>query len=259
MVGTERKLDMKFSLPTEDFDRSLVRGRVCNLFQIKEEKYATALEAISEQKLYHIVVDNDIACSLLLKHNSFKYRVNLIPNNKIEQKEVKKEIVDYVRNVTRNKARFGLELIKFHIHVENSMKYIFGNVIVCEDSETAKKLAFDPYVKMKTVTLDGDIYYPDGVLEGGHTQELFGILKKVKEIQKLEEEKRYLSTKLLELSNDLTTIKKKLQEQQEQEMQIVLLEHQLRLLKDRLEVDQRDHLQIRLKNLEEDLEEARKK
>jgi structural maintenance of chromosome 2 len=49
------------------------------------------------------------------------------------------------------------------------MKYIFSNVIVCEDTETAKKLAFDPYVKMKTVTLEGDIYNPNGVLEGGHT------------------------------------------------------------------------------------------
>ncbi len=149
---------------------------------MKDEKYSTALEAIAGDKLYHIVVDNDVAASMLLKYNSFKYRVNLIPNNKIESKEVKKEVVDYVRNVTRGKAKFGLELIKFHIHVENTMKYIFSNVIVCEDQDTARKLAFDPYVKMKTVTLDGDIYNPNGVLEGGHTQELYGVLKKVKEI-----------------------------------------------------------------------------
>jgi hypothetical protein len=42
-------------------------------------------------------------------------------------------------------------------------------------------------------------------------------------------------------------------------MHVQLLDHQLKLLKERLEVDQRDHLQIRLKNLEEDLEEAKKK
>ena len=149
---------------------------------------------------------------MLLKYNSFNYRVNLIPNNKIESKEVKKEVVDYVRNVTRGKAKFGLELIKFHIHVENTMKYIFSNVIVCEDQETAKKLAFDPYVKMKTVTLEGDIYNPNGVLEGGHTQELYGVLKKVKEIQRLDEEKRYTSTKLLELQNELVGLKKRIAE-----------------------------------------------
>jgi uncharacterized protein (UPF0335 family) len=32
----------------------------------------------------------------------------------------------------------------------------------------------------------------------------------VKEIQRLEEEKRYISTKVLELSNELTTIRKKI-------------------------------------------------
>jgi len=174
---------------------------------------------------------------MLLKYNSFSYRVNLIPNNKIESKEVKKEVVDYVRNVTRGKAKFGLELIKFHIHVENTMKYIFSNVIVCEDQETAKKLAFDPYVKMKTVTLEGDIYNPNGVLEGGHTQELYGVLKKVKEIQRLDEEKRYTSTKLLEMQNELVGLKKRIAEFQESEMHVQLLDHQLKLLKERLEVD----------------------
>ena len=102
------------------------------------------------------------------------------------------------------------------------MKHIFGNVIICEDSETAKKLAFDPYVKMKTVTIDGDIYNPTGVLEGGHTAELYGVLKKVKEIQRLEEEKRYQSSKLLELQNDINTLKKKGQDLQEKETEIVL-------------------------------------
>lgn len=61
----------------------MVKGRVAKLFQIKEEKYATALEAVAGKKLYYIVVDNDIAASLLLKHECFNYRVNLIPNNKI--------------------------------------------------------------------------------------------------------------------------------------------------------------------------------
>jgi structural maintenance of chromosome 2 len=176
-------LELKFTLPSPDFDRDLVRGRVAKLFQLKEEKFGTALEAIAGSKLYHIVVDNDVAASMLLKNESFGYRVHLIPNNKIISKEVKKEVVDYVKNVTRGRARFALDLIKYHVHVENSMKYLFGNVLVCDDAETAKKLAFDPYVKLKTVTLEGDIYHPTGVLEGGHTsQEQYGMLKKVKEL-----------------------------------------------------------------------------
>lgn len=41
------------------------------------------MEALAGEKLYNIVVDNDVAASLLLKNNSFGYRVDLIPNNKV--------------------------------------------------------------------------------------------------------------------------------------------------------------------------------
>ena len=166
-IGFEHKIEVKYSVPVADFDKSLVRGRVVKLFQIKEDRYATALEAVAGSKLYSIVVDNDVAASLLVKHGCFEYRVNLIPNNKVVFKEVKREVVEYIRNVTRGKAKLALELVKYHMHVENTMKHIFGRTLVCEDADTAKKLAFDPYVKLRAVTLDGDIYEPTGVVEGG--------------------------------------------------------------------------------------------
>ena len=37
-------LDVKFSLPSVDFDKNLVRGRVIRLFTLREDKYARALE-----------------------------------------------------------------------------------------------------------------------------------------------------------------------------------------------------------------------
>lgn len=54
------------------------------------------------------------------------------------------------------------------MHVENSIKYIFGDVIICEDIETAKRLAFDPKIKMTCVTIEGDIYKPMGIISGGY-------------------------------------------------------------------------------------------
>lgn len=53
------------------------------------------------------------------------------------------------------------------MHVENALKYVFGDVIICEDTETARRLAFDPKIKMTCVTLEGDIYEPYGVITGG--------------------------------------------------------------------------------------------
>jgi structural maintenance of chromosome 2 len=81
----------------------------------------------------------------LLKNNSFGYRVDLIPNNKIvSSKDINKDLLDYIKRVTRGKAYYALDLIRYHMHVENSIKYVFGDVLVCEDIETAKKMAYDP-------------------------------------------------------------------------------------------------------------------
>lgn len=96
------------------------------------------------------------------------------------------------------------------------MKFVLCEALVCEDPEHAKKLAFDPYVMMKCVTLDGDVYNPSGLLTGGYSTPSDGqILKKVKEIQRLEEEKRFLTNKLNEVTNELQQLKRRAQEYQD--------------------------------------------
>ncbi len=77
------------------------------------------------------------------------------------------------------------------------MQYVFGAAFVCDDAETARKLAFDPRVNMICVTLDGDVYSPTGCLSGGSTRQGgYEILRKVKELNKLEEELKYADHKL---------------------------------------------------------------
>ena len=164
-------------MPLQDFDHTMVRGRLIKLFQINknDERFAKALETVAGSKLYSIVVDNDVVCSLLMKHQAFKkYRVDLIPNNRIKGKEPTEDVLKYVRTVTKGRARPAIELIAFNPALANSMKYVFANTLVCEDSDTAKKLAFDPYVRMKTVTIEGDVYQPNGVLTGGYTSNKYG-------------------------------------------------------------------------------------
>ena len=63
---------------------------------------------------------------------------------------------------------YAPKLIKFNLALEPSMKFVFGDVFICEDNETAKKVAYDPRVRMRCVTLDGDVYNPSGILTGGN-------------------------------------------------------------------------------------------
>ena len=41
-------------------------------------------------------------------------------------------------------------------------RYCFGGVLICRTKEQAKKVAFDPSVRRKCITLDGDVYDPAG-------------------------------------------------------------------------------------------------
>ena len=69
--------------------------------------------------------------------------------------------------MTEGRAVHALQLIKFATALEPSMKFVFGDAFICEDTEIAKKVAYDPRVRMRCITLDGDTYSPNGTLTGG--------------------------------------------------------------------------------------------
>ena len=161
-------IEVNFKLPSADFDRNLVRGRVMKLFTIREDKYARALEEVAQARLFSVVVETEAVGTALLKRKCFEGREVLIPNNKIQTRDVPRELIEYVGSITDGKAVHALSLVKFNLAVEKSMQYVFGDCFVCEDSETAKKVAFDPRVRMRCVTIDGDTYNPNGILSGGN-------------------------------------------------------------------------------------------
>ena len=53
------------------------------------------------------------------------------------------------------------------MQVQAAMEHVFGSTLVCEDMNAARLCAFDKNVKMRAVTLDGDLFDPSGTLTGG--------------------------------------------------------------------------------------------
>jgi structural maintenance of chromosome 2 len=68
------------------------------------------------------------------------------------------------------------------------MAYVFGDTIICADSESAKAVTFNKAVGVKSVTLDGDVYDPSGMLSGGSAPSGNGMLIKVQELNRKEAE-----------------------------------------------------------------------
>lgn len=65
-----------------------------------------------------------------------------------------------MKELTNNKARLAIELIKYDPEYEKVMQFIFGFTFIADDKETAKKVAYNDFKQFKCVTLQGDFYDP---------------------------------------------------------------------------------------------------
>lgn len=235
---TVSNVDFNYSKPSDSFKASSVKGVVAQLFSLEEQKYeaATALEVCAGGRLYQVVVDSDSTASQLLQHGKLKRRVTIIPLNKISAFKITAEKLGAAQKLAPGKVHLALNLIGYDHEIEKAMEYVFGNTLICADAESAKRVAFDPNVRVKTVTLEGDIYDPMGTLSGGSTSSgSNGILVK---LQKL----NAMTKKHTTLSVELDSVRKQLKAEQELltrcralKKELDLKEHEIKLSEQKLE------------------------
>ena len=61
----------------------------------------------------------------------------------------------------------ALSLVQYNDDLQKAMEWVFGGCFVCKDMDTAKRVAFDPHIMKKSVTLEGDVFDPAGTISGG--------------------------------------------------------------------------------------------
>ncbi|MEM4678759.1 MAG: AAA family ATPase, partial [Candidatus Jordarchaeales archaeon] len=189
-----------------------IYGTVAELAKTKEE-YALALEAAAGQRLNYVVVENDsvaVKCIDFLKKNRLG-RVTFIPLN-------------LVRPRPRSTIESGdgiigaaIDLIEFDEKFRPAFEYVFGNTIIVNDLETARRLHD---VRVRKVTLEGEILETSGVMIGGHLQRRQAVfLQEVGDLSKLEDELRRveeLRAYLISSSRSLATRKQSLMKELKQ-------------------------------------------
>nr|CAH8876488.1 unnamed protein product [Trichobilharzia regenti] len=162
------QLQFEYTNPEPNFDKRRVHGPVAKLFRIKDEKYAVALEVIAENKLQNIVVDTELTGKILLERGNLRQRVTMLPLTHIRGNPVPESVIE------RAQALFGkanvitaLSLVDYDDALKPVMEYVFGDVLVCPDMDIAKRVAFHATIARRTVTLEGDVFDPQGTLSGG--------------------------------------------------------------------------------------------
>ncbi|KAG5645320.1 hypothetical protein DXG03_006509 [Asterophora parasitica] len=173
--------------PTPGFDRRKVKGKAATLISLEKDHYdkSTALEIAAGAKLYQVVVDNEQVGSQLIKNGGLKKRVTLIPLNKINAYKLSPRQLDAARRLAPGKVHQALSLVSYDDEVANAIAYVFGDSLICEDAESAKRVTFSKDVGVRCVTLAGDVYDPSGTLSGGSAPSGSGTLIRAQELMEI--------------------------------------------------------------------------
>jgi structural maintenance of chromosome 2 len=114
------------------------------------------------------------------------------------------------------------------------MEYVFGSTLICADAETAKSVTFDPAVRVKSVTLEGDVYDPAGTLSGGSSANSSGVLVTLQKLNELTKELISQENAMEELQALITKEKKKLDRARTLKQELDLKTHEIKLTEEQI-------------------------
>ncbi|XP_014250224.1 structural maintenance of chromosomes protein 2 [Cimex lectularius] len=181
------QLHFKYRDPEPNFDRRKVKGLLCKLFKVKEERFARALEIAAGGKLYNVVVDNELVSSKLIEKGELTRRTTFAPLNKIQGRRFDPNIFQRAEALVGKGNVFPAQtLIEYNPEYEPVMSWAFGQVLVCTTIDAAEKVSCHRDVRRKAITIDGDVFDPSGVVSGGAAEKSQPILLSLMEIMQTE-------------------------------------------------------------------------
>lgn len=237
--GLKRKVanvDFHFSDPSPNFDRSRVKGLVAQLFTLDKDKSVagTALEICAGGRLYNVVVDTAETGTQLLRNGKLKKRVTIIPLNKISAFKASAAKVGAAQRIAPGKVDLALSLIGYDDEVSAAMDYVFGTTLICQDADTAKRVTFDPAVRLKSVTLEGDVYDPSGTLSGGSSPNSSGVLVILQKLNEVTKELEKHQSELRELQETMRNEQAKLANIKTVKQELDLKTHEIKLAEEQI-------------------------
>ncbi|KAI9732583.1 MAG: Structural maintenance of chromosomes protein 2 [Cirrosporium novae-zelandiae] len=261
-------IDFNYQNPTPDFDRFRVKGLVAQLFSLDKEKTmaGTALEICAGGRLYNVVVDTAETGTQLLQHGKLRKRVTIIPLNKIAAFRASAEKITAAQKLAPGKVDLALSLIGYEDEVSAAMEYVFGSTLICNDADTAKKVTFDPSVRMKSVTLEGDVYDPSGTLSGGSAPNSSGVLVILQKYNEILKELRSQERRLAELQGLMARDNKKMDSARKTKQELDLKVHEIQLTEEQINSNSSssiihavEEMKVNVVQLKEDISNAKKR
>ena len=246
-------IDFNYADPVPNFDRSKVKGLVAQLFTLDQQftKAATALEICAGGRLYNVVVDTEVTGTQLLQGGRLRKRVTIIPLNKIAAFRASAQTIATAQRIAPGKVDLALSLVGYDEEVSSAMEYVFGNTLVCADAETAKKVTFDPNVRMRSITLEGDAYDPSGTLSGGSAPSSSGVLVTLQKLNEITRQLKEAEASLGQLHSHIAREKTKLDQAKKIKKELDLKSHEIKLAEEQISGNSSSSIIQEVQNMKE--------
>ncbi|KAI9833550.1 MAG: Structural maintenance of chromosomes protein 2 [Phylliscum demangeonii] len=230
-------LDFSYRDATPGVAPAAVKGLVAQLFTLDgaQRRAGTALEICAGARLYHVVVDSDRTATQLLLHGQLTKRITIIPLNKIAAWRASGAQVAAAQRLAPGAVELALSLIAYAPEVAPAMEYVFGATLVCDDGDAAQRVTFDPAVRLKSVTLHGDVYDPAGTLSGGSAPRAAGVLVTLQRLHEVTRELAAQQDALRELQATVVAETAKIEAARALRRELDLKRHELRLAEEQME------------------------
>ncbi|KFY09278.1 hypothetical protein V491_08282 [Pseudogymnoascus sp. VKM F-3775] len=248
-------IDFNYADPAPNFDRSKVKGLVAQLFTLDKDKSeaGTALEICAGGRLYNVVVDTEVTGTQLLQKGKLKKRVTIIPLNKIAAFKASAEKIGAAKRLAPEKVHLALSLVGYDEEVSTAMEYVFGNTLICADAETAKRVTFDPSVRMRSITVQGDSYDPSGTLSGGSAPNSSGVLLTLQRLNELTRDLKMAEQRLSELQSIMAREQKKLDQAKKIRQELDLKSHEIKLTEEQISGNSSSSIIQEVQNMKENI------
>ncbi len=206
--------------------KSLIVGIVGDLIE-SDAKYATAIETALGTAINNVVTKSEADAAELIDVLKTKRlgRVTFLPIENIKARPIDDKVKD---QASRIKGYIGIasDLVKCDRDLTNIISNLLGRIIVADNLDNARKIAYETGRSVKVMTLEGDSVNPGGSLTGGSLRKNDrggGILGRQKEIEKISANIASIEAKLSdseerrqEIDDEIGTLERELAQLAEQ-------------------------------------------
>ncbi len=174
-----------------------IHGTVAELVKVPDD-YAVAIETALGDSVQHIVVDREedgkAGINLLKRRDAG--RATFLPLSAIKGGEISE------KDILSEDGIIGLasRLVSYDKRYDGIFKNLLGRVLVAEDLEAAIAVSRRHSIRVKIVTLDGQVMNVGGSMTGGSAARSVGMISRANELEKLLARQKELEAEIKELT-----------------------------------------------------------